>query len=87
MIAYEFCRQTKLDLDNILSKEHQTIDVSVIIDILQHTIDFEHDLHKRFTLSQNVEDDIPSRRIKLDQHGGVKVEERTLEEIKDKYKP
>lgn len=28
--------------------QHHQIDVSVIIDILQHTIDFEHDLHKRF---------------------------------------
>ncbi len=46
MIAYEFCRQTKLHLDEMLSNQHLTpIDVSVIIDILQHTIDFEMDLH------------------------------------------
>lgn len=41
MIAYEFCRQTKLHLDGMLSTQHNTIDVSVIIDILQNTIDFE----------------------------------------------
>jgi hypothetical protein len=46
MIAHEFCRQTKLHLDEMLSNQHITpIDVSVIIDILQHTIDFEMDLH------------------------------------------
>jgi hypothetical protein len=49
MIAYEFCRNTKLHIDSILSTQHNTIDVSIIIDILQHTIDFEHDLHKRFS--------------------------------------
>jgi vacuolar protein sorting-associated protein 53 len=35
MIAYEFCRQTKLHLDDMLSRQHQSpLDVSVIIDVL-----------------------------------------------------
>ena len=34
MIAYEFCRQTKLHIDNILSTQNSSIDVSIIIDIL-----------------------------------------------------
>lgn len=53
MIAYEFCRMTKLHIDGkywllvileMLSSNHSQIDVSIIIDILQNTIDFEHDL-------------------------------------------
>jgi hypothetical protein len=34
MIAYEFCRQTKLHIDEILSSNHQKIDVSKLIEIL-----------------------------------------------------
>jgi hypothetical protein len=49
MIAYEFCRMTKLHIDEILSTSHSSIDVSIIIEILQTTIDFEHDLQKRFS--------------------------------------
>jgi len=57
MIAYEFCRETKLHIDSILSMQHQSIDVSIIIRILQRTIDFEHDLHKRFTHNPNLDAD------------------------------
>jgi vacuolar protein sorting-associated protein 53 len=48
MIAQEFCRQTKLHIDEILSVKHFEIDVSKLIEILQATIDFENDLQTKF---------------------------------------
>lgn len=82
MIAYEFCRQTKLHIDSILSTQHNTIDVSIIIDKLQHTIDFEHDLHKRFTTALNSGntdsmgniDELSSHAVSIDNKGNVKIE-------------
>ena len=44
MIAQEFCRQTKLHIDEILSVQNQYIDVSKLVEILQATIQFEDDL-------------------------------------------
>ena len=44
MIAKEFCRQTKLHIDEILSVGHLKIDVSKLIEILQSIIEFEDDL-------------------------------------------
>ena len=44
MLTMEFCRQTKLHIDEILSVDHFKIDVSKLIEILQATIDFENDL-------------------------------------------
>ncbi len=88
MIAYEFCRNTKLHIDNILSSSHGQIDVSIIIDILQNTIDFEHDLHKRFSntsVNQNA-DDISSHAVTVDRDGHVKIEGGSANEIKAKYK-
>ena len=48
MLCYEFCKDTKIHLDEILSQSHSFLDVSVMIKILQKTIDFEQDLHKKF---------------------------------------
>lgn len=93
MIAYEFCRNTKLHIDSILSTQHHTIDVSIIIDILQSTIDFEMDLHKRFAhnTQQNLNskdnfDDISSQAVTVDKYGNVKIEGGSVKEIKEKYK-
>ena len=94
MIAYEFCKHTKLHIDSILSMQHHIIDVSIIIDILQHTIDFEYDLHKRFMTaishgqldSMGNVDDMPTHAVSVDKYGNVKIEAGSKEEIKEKYK-
>jgi len=48
MIAKEFCRQTKLHIDGVLSMGHLKIDVSKLVEILQATIEFENDIQKKF---------------------------------------
>jgi hypothetical protein len=48
MIAQEFCRQTKLHIDEILSVQHFKIDVSKLIEVLQATIEFEDDIQSKF---------------------------------------
>lgn len=48
MLAYEFCKITKLHLDQILSNHHASIDITVMIKILQKTLEFESYLHRRF---------------------------------------
>lgn len=48
-IAYEFCRTTKLHLDQILSASFQDIDVELIIETMQMSIEFENELHKKFS--------------------------------------
>lgn len=79
---------TKLHIDSILSSYHQTIDVSIMIDILQSTIDFEHDLQKRFSNNPtNIQaDDLPSNAVTVDKFGNVKIEGGTRAEIMEKYK-
>jgi len=60
---------------------------------LQNTIDFEHDLHKRFTATttiagnqnQNYED-MSSHAVKIDALGNVKIEGGSVKDIKEKYK-
>ena len=44
MIAKEFCRQTKLHLNEILSTSHFQIDVSDLIRVLQSIKDFEKEI-------------------------------------------
>jgi hypothetical protein len=46
--AYEFCRMTKLHLDQILSASFQDIDVQLIIEAMQLSTDFENELHKKY---------------------------------------
>ena len=48
LLAWEFCRVTKLHLDNILSTKSIEIDVSVIIQTMQEAIEFENDLQRQF---------------------------------------
>ena len=47
---------------------------------------FEHDLHKRFTLNTNPNDEAASKRIKVDMGGNVQIDERDVEDIKDRYR-
>lgn len=65
MIAQEFCRQTKLHIDEILHAEHHQIDVSKLIEILQATIEFEDNLQKKFDENRldELEDIQPSSSI------------------------
>ena len=64
----------------------------MIIDILQCTIDFEHDLHKRFINAINSNkpldsDDlmIPGAGVNVDKYGNVKIEVGSSKEIMEKY--
>jgi vacuolar protein sorting-associated protein 53 len=49
LIAYEFCRMTKLHLDQILSASFTEIDVQLIIETMQMSTEFENELHKKFS--------------------------------------
>jgi hypothetical protein len=70
----------------MLSTQHDKIDVSVMIEILQHTIDFEHDLHKKFINAINNNkaldaDDLmmPGQKgVTVDKMGNVKIEAGTM---------
>ena len=57
MMAYEFCKITKLHLDQILSNHHGEIDITVMIKVLQKTLDFEKYLHRKFLTSKKNRDD------------------------------
>ena len=46
LYTYEFCRMTKLHLDETLST--QQLDVTLIIETMHQTIEFENELHKQF---------------------------------------
>jgi len=48
LLAQEFCRITKLHLDEILSQSAQRLDLRLIIESMQHTIEFENELHRRY---------------------------------------
>ena len=60
MLAYEFCKITKLHLDQILSNLHTEIDITVMIKILQKTLEFEDKLHRKFLVAKNndIDEDI-----------------------------
>lgn len=81
MLAYEFCKTTKLHLDQILSNSHTNIDITVMIKILRKTLEFETYLHKRF-LSKNKENF--DERVYME---GDKVEFDVgdADQIKEKY--
>lgn len=53
LVAWDFCRATKLHLDAILSEgaagHQQEIDVGLIIETMQMTIEFENDLQRRYS--------------------------------------
>ena len=57
MIAQEFCRQTKLHMDELLSGQHLRIDVSKLIEILLATIEFETTVQDRFTKGDDLPDE------------------------------
>lgn len=86
LIAWEFCRQTKLHLDEILSKSHYSIEVSKLIEILQATIDFETDLQNKF--EQNKLQDLMEfdRKVAFGNDGKVEIESGSAKEIAAKYK-
>jgi hypothetical protein len=47
LLALDFCRMTKLHLDSILSVSYRDIDVGIIIETMQMSIEFENELHKK----------------------------------------
>lgn len=83
MIAYEFCRQTKLHIDELLQSSHQKIDVSKLIEVLQATIDFEVDLQNKFEKNQDFKEE--QRNISIGEGGHVQIESGSAKEIAAKY--
>lgn len=76
----------------MLSSQHHTpIDVSTIIEVLQNTLDFEHDLHKRFQHAVNGRINVDDMKIpgtggvKVDKSGKVTIDAGSAQDIKDKY--
>ena len=57
LLTQEFCRITKVHLDEILSQSSKTADLALIIQSMQQTIEFESELHRRYPpLDQNGEE-------------------------------
>lgn len=52
MLAYEFCKITKLHLDQILSNHHSEFDITVMVKVLQKTLEFETYLHRKFLIAK-----------------------------------
>ena len=84
MIAQEFCRQTKLHMDEILSAQHFQIDVSKLIEVMQSTIEFETDLQSKFDSNNFSSLDDFEPQIKIGAQ--VQIEAGSAKEIAAKYK-
>ena len=84
MIAQEFCRQTKLHMDEILSAQHYQIDVSKLIEVMQSTIEFETDLQNKFDSNNFAALDDFESNIKIGAQ--VQIESGSAKEIAAKYK-
>ena len=57
LLSQEFCRITKLHLDEILSQSSSQLDLRLIIESMQFTIEFENELHRRYPpLDENGEE-------------------------------
>lgn len=81
MLAYEFCKITKLHLDQILSNEHSSIDITVMIKVLQNTLKFENYMHSRF-LDKNKENF--DERVYMND-GNVEFDVGDADQIREKY--
>ena len=82
-IAQEFCRQTKLHIDGMLSMDHLKVDVSKLIEILQATIEFENDVQFKFDQGNPDDlDDHDSGVVKIGDGGQVDVQTGSAAEIK-----
>lgn len=80
MLAYEFCKITKLHLDQILSNSRSQIDISIMIKILQKTLEFETYLHKRFLSKKGTFDE----RV-YTENDQIKFEVGDADQIREKY--
>ena len=80
MLAYEFCKETKLHLDQLLSEEAHAIDISLLIKVLRKTQDFERQLVTRFKPGGNRHETVFEGR-----DGDVEIEVGSAEEIRAKY--
>lgn len=83
MIAQEFCRNTKLHMDEMLSDQHLKIDVGKLIEVLLATIEFENDVQERFDSNRDLPDE--QAVVKIGAGGRVEVESGSVDEIKRKY--
>jgi len=80
MLAYEFCKITKLHLDQILSNHQGSIDITLMIKVLQKTLEFETHLHKRFISKKgNFDDRVYTEGDKVEFDVG------DADQIKEKY--
>ncbi len=48
LLAQEFCRVTKVHLDEVLQRTASQCDLRLIIESMQTTIEFENELHRRY---------------------------------------
>ena len=73
-------------MDEILSAQHFSIDVSKLIEVMQSTIEFEQDLQSKFDSNtfDQLDDFEPS--IKIGDSGRVEIESGSAKEIALKYK-
>ena len=79
--TYEFCRLTKLHIDGILSTQYTQIDVSLIIDTMQQTIEFENELAKQFDVAnQKIR-----QKVQVVNGKAFVLASGTADEIREKY--
>ena len=81
MLANEFCKTTKLHIDQILSEEAHDIDISTMINALQKTQKFERQLVERFKPGGN-----KHQTVFEDKDGNIEIEARSAKEIREDYK-
>ena len=82
LYTYEFCRMTKLHIDEMLSTNPQT-DVTLIIETMHFTIEFENELHRQFDSANSK---IRSQIQIVDGKATVEAS-GTADDIRAKYRP
>mmetsp|Transcript_1002 Transcript_1002/g.1801 ORF Transcript_1002/g.1801 Transcript_1002/m.1801 type:complete len:268 (-) Transcript_1002:1305-2108(-) len=87
IIAKEFSRQTKLHIDEILSLSHLQIDVSILIEVLQATIEFETEIQQKFD-QDNLGDlqDFQTSSVRYGRDGRPEIQASSAKEIAMRYK-
>jgi len=82
LFASEFCRMTREHLDEIMQSSHSQIDIALIIQAMQQSIEFERDLHSRFDGSKKP----TTGGVSFDNSNNVVVQgSGSLEDLKNKY--
>jgi hypothetical protein len=85
--SYEFCRVTKIHLDEILSENISHHDVSLIIEAMQQAIEFENELARRFPINPDQAPKSADQRNQVEfRDGKVEVQgSGSADDIRAKY--